>query len=404
MNSNILNAGYDNKFRVYRGKKQFIYDNKNNKFLDLSMSSGVLILGHSSKVFNDSINFQKKKGSLFGLPNIYTDKYSKMLKRIFPSFSKFILSSTGAEANLRAIRIARSVTSKEKIVMVSGSWHGSIDPLLFDLKGRKITPLSSGLSKYYSKNIIIIPYNNYLESIKILKKNLSKIALVIMEPIQQNIPMQNSEKYVEQIYNFCKQKKILICFDEMITGMRIKYFSVQQKLKLKPELSTFGKILGGGIPIGITALSNDINRKLKKNKIFLGGTYSANPLATYVGYKTLKFILKNKENFYKKIDNLAEYFTKNLNNYLILNKFNIRVYNYYSMIRLIFSKDSISNREDRDKCENIMKYKIKNFKKYVISKRIMHPATGAYFFSYAHELNDIKRLLKVFKNGINKFF
>jgi len=404
MKTNILNAGYESNLRISKGKGQFLYDIKNKKLLDLSMCSGTMILGHSSKVFNNAINIQKKYGSLFGLPNNYSDKYSKTLKKIFPQYSKFILSSSGAEANIRAIRIARSLTNKDIIVMVSGSWHGSVDSLLFDLKDNKKKALSSGIAKFYKKNLIIIPYNKYIKSEKILKKYKSKIGLVIIEPIQQYLPTEISEKYIKQIFNFCRKNNILICFDEMITGMRIKHFSVQQKLKLNPDISTFGKIVGGGIPIGVTAISQKVDRKLKKKKIFLGGTYSANPLAAYIGLKTLEFILKNKDKFYKKINHLAKYFVKDLNYFLISNNFKIRVYNYYTMSRLVFSDKQIYNREERDNSEKKLKRKIAKFKKYVQGKNIIHPSTGAYFFSYAHELSDIKRLLKVFKTGIKKIF
>jgi len=404
MKTNILNAGYENNLRICKGRGQFLYDTKNNKFLDLSMCSGTMILGHSSKIFNKAIDSQKKNGSLFGLPNNYADKYSKILKKIFPQYSKFILSSSGAEANIRAIRIARSLTNKDNIVMVSGSWHGSVDSLLFDLRDNKKRTLSTGIAKYYKKNLIIIPYNKYRESEKILKKCKSKIGMVIIEPIQQYLPTAISEKYIKQIFNFCKKNNILICFDEMITGMRIKHFSVQQKLKLNPDISTFGKIVGGGIPIGVTAISQRVEKKLKNQKIFLGGTYSANPLATYVGLKTTEFILKNKNKFYNKINHLAEYFVKDLNNFLISRNFKIRVYNYYTMSRLVFSDKQIYNREERDNSEKNLKSKIIKFQKYVQSKNIIHPSTGAYFFSYAHELSDIKRLLRVFKTGIKKIF
>ena len=369
MKNNLLNNGYENKFRITHSKGQYLFSRK-EKFLDLSMSAGVLLLGHSSKVFNKAINDLKKIGSLFITPNIYTDKYSLILKKIFPNFSKFVISNSGAEANIRAIRIARAITKKDKIAMVSGSWHGSVDTLLFDIKNNIKKELSDGIPKSYKNDLIILPYNNYEKTYKILKKNKNKIALLIIEPIQQYIPTLHSEDYIKKIFNFCKKNKIIICFDEMLTGMRSEKFSVQNNLKLKPDMSTFGKIIGGGIPIGVTALSKNIEYKVKEKSIFFGGTYSANPFASYVGLETLKYILKNKNEIYKKINKLTFLFVNSLNNYFKMNKIRIRVYNYNSMCRLVFTDKIILNRSERDNSEKKIKKKIINFHKYLKKNRI----------------------------------
>ena len=186
--SNLLNEGYSWKFRIQRAKNQYIFDSNNKKFIDLSMCSGTMILGHSSKEFKKAIEIQKNYGSSFGLPNKNADNYSYVLKKIFPHYSKFILSSSGAEANIRAVRLARAITKKDLIIMVSGSWHGSVDSLLFDLKDRKKESLSDGIPNNYKKNVIVIPYNNFNKSKKIIQKNKRKIALLIIEPIQQYLP------------------------------------------------------------------------------------------------------------------------------------------------------------------------------------------------------------------------
>lgn len=409
MKSLILNSGYNKNLRFTRGLNQFLYT-KNDKFLDLSMCSGTMFLGHSSKVFQKAVNEQKTRGSSIGLPNESAEIFSKRLKKIFPQFSNFIISSTGAEANIRAIRIARAVTKKDKIVMVGGSWHGSVDSLLFDQKMNKKTysniPLSSGLSSSEKKNIVLVPYNNFKQTVQILKKHKKKIALLIIEPIQQYLPTIFSEKYVQELFHYCKKNKILICFDEMITGLRIREFSVQQRMKLKPDLSTFGKIIGGGFPISVVAVSAELTKKIKKlkSKIFFGGTFSANQFSCKVGYETLDFILKNKKKIYDKVDYLAKYFENQMNNFFEKNKFEMRLYNYFSITRIVFTKKVVKNRVERDSFERKNLEKIKKFKKFVNSKKILHPETGAYFISYCHDKRDIDKICSTFKKGIEKFF
>lgn len=409
MKNLILNSGYNNKFKFTKGLNQFLYVKK-NRFLDLSMCSGTMFLGHSSKIFQKAIIDQKARGSSIGLPNQNAETFSKKLKKIFPQFSKFIISSTGAEANIRAIRIARAITKKDKIAMVSGSWHGSVDPLLFDQKKDKKkylnVPLSSGLSDSEKKNIILVPYNDFGKTKKILNINKDKIALFIIEPIQQYLPMVFSETYVRDVFNFCKNNKILICFDEMITGLRIRDFSVQQRLKLKPDLSTFGKIIGGGLPISVIAISTKTVKKITKlkNNIFFGGTFSANQFSCKIGYETLDFILKNKKKIYDKVDYLSKYFEKQMNSFFQKNNFEMKLYNYFSISRIVFTKKFVKNRIERDFFEKKNQKKIKKFKKFVNSKGIIHPETGAYFISYCHNKNDIDKICKVFKKGIKKFF
>ena len=410
MKNLLYNEGYKNNFRVKKAKNQYIFTSRNKKLIDLSMCSGTLILGHSSKIYSEAINKQIKEGSAYGLPNEKAEYFSRMLKKIFPKYSKFVMCNSGAEANIRALRVARAITKKNSIAMVSGSWHGSLDQLLFDNitinEKIKLSPLSNGLATNYSKNVIVLPYNNYELTKKILKKNKNKIALVIIEPIQQYIPNELSEIYIKKILNFCKKNEILICFDEMITGMRIREFSVQQKLNLSPDISTFGKIIGGGLPIGVVAINKKIENKLKKinPRVFFGGTFSGNPLTSHVGAQTIKFILKNKKKFYLKIEKLSKFFENNLNSFFIKNNIKFKVYNYHSMLRIIFSNEQIYNRTDRDLSESKLNKKIEKFKKYVIQNGVYHPDRGAYFISYCHSKKDIKYICKVFIKGMRKYF
>ena len=399
----LLNEGYQKGIKFTGAKNQYIFTSK-KKYLDFSMCSGTMFLGHAPNIFTNSLNFSKKRGVSFGLPNETAANYSKCLKKIFPHFSKFVLCSTGAEANIRAIRIARAVTKKDLIVMVSGSWHGSVDSLLFDVKDNKFKSLTDGLANNYKKNLIIIPYNDFKKSKKILGLYKKKIALVIIEPIQQYLPLTSSYDYIKKIYNFCKKNKILISFDEMITGMRSKEFSVQKKINLKPDLSTFGKIVGGGLPIGIVSISKLIESKLKKKKVFLGGTYSGNAFISYIGLRTLEYIIKNKNKIYNKIDNLADFFVNSMNRFFKTNSIKMKMINYHSMLRIIFTDKPVKNREERDKTEKKFLKKISRLQNYAFANGILYPKKGAFFISYSHDQKDIEKLVKVLKDGIKKIF
>ncbi len=404
----LINEGYENNFRIKDASGQYIRLSNKKKLIDTSFSSGTLILGHSNRVASTPIKKQIKKGIAYGLPNLNADKFSFLLKKVFKNYSKFIFCSTGSEANTKAIRIARSISNKEYVVMTSGSWHGSVDQLLFDENLNKSSKktLSHGLTEDIKKKIIVVPYNNIKETVKIIEKFKSKIALVIMEPIQQALPSIYSESYIKKVHNFCKKKKILICFDEMITGIRVEKFSVQNKLNLNPDISTFGKIIGGGLPIGVIAIKRKIETQLKKNenKVFFGGTFSANSLVSEVGYQTLKYIIKNKKIIFNKLEHLSNYLEKKLNLFFIKENINVKLIRYNSIIRICFSKKNIKNKKEREKIETRLRNKIIKFKKYALKNGIYLSKNGAIFLSTSHSLQSIKYIVKVLEKASKKFF
>ena len=197
---------------IKKGKSQYLYT-KSEKYLDFSLSSGALIFGHSNKIFKKSILSQIDKGSNYSSNNVNKENYLKILKENFKTLSSFEFSNSGSEANLRALRLARAITNKKKYAMVNGSWHGSIDQFLFDLKTNqknkipKIKNLSSGVTR--SKDLIILPYNDIELSKKILNKNKDQISVIVVEPIQCGIPNTKSVKYLKFLQNFCRKKNIL---------------------------------------------------------------------------------------------------------------------------------------------------------------------------------------------------
>ena len=405
----LLNEGYESSFRIKRASSKYIYLPDGKKLIDTSLCSGTMFLGHSNKFINEKIKNQIKNGIAYGLPNINAEKYSLILKKIFKNYSRFIICSTGSEANTKVIRLARSITNKEYIVMVSGSWHGSVDQLLFDLdqkKTNKIRYLSNGLTNDTKKKIILVPYNDFYKTKKIIEKFKSKIALVILEPIQQAVPSKYNEKYIKQIYKLCKTKNILICFDEIITGIRVNNFAIQNKLNLKPDLSTFGKIIGGGLPIGAIGVNKKIENKLKnKNKkVFFGGTFSANPFVCEIGYQNLSFIYKNKKNIYSKLEYLSKYFENKMNSFFNKNNLDLKIIRYDSIMRIIYSKNIIQNKSQREIIEKKLLSKINNFQKYLMHNGVFVSKKGAIFFSYSHNLRDIKHIVKVFSEGSKKIF
>jgi len=402
-----MNEGYsDGKNLFSSGIGSNIFVGK-KKFLDLSLCAGSLILGHNSEIFKKSLNQALKKNiSNFAAKNEHAYSFSKTLKKKFPSYSKFIFCNSGTEAVFKSLRIARAVTKKELIISVTGSWHGSTGELLFtNNKKLNNTELSEGLDKQAKNKIKFIPYNNIEVSKKILNKHKKKIMCIIIEPIQGCLP-QDAKKYLKFLDNYSKKNKILMIFDEMITGLRFNCSSVQSEFKLNPSITTFGKCFGGGLPIGIIALKKDIVKKLdkKKKKVFFGGTFSGNSINTYVANNVVNYILKNKKNIFENLKKKSEYLEKELNNFFEKENYDAKCFRSCSMLRIVFTKKIIENRLQRDFFEKKKNHKINKLKKFFMSKNIYYPNSGIIFIATSTSFNNLKNLVKITKLAFKKIF
>ncbi len=405
---NLLNEGYSEKATFFKKAKGSLVFSKNKKFIDLSCGAGTMLLGHNSTIYKTSLKKYVNSGlSNFAHPNVSALNLSKNLKKIFPQFEKFVLCSTGAEANIKALRIARAVTNKNLIINVSGSWHGSIDQLLYNANTKnKSYKLSDGIDEKLSKNLKFIPFNDVNKSKKILNKYLKKISCVLVEPIQGGFPTSEGISYLKFLDSFCKKNNIILYFDEILSGIRINCSSVQNTYKIKSDISTFGKIIGGGMPIGIIGVSKNIVSKIKKKrkKIFFGGTYSGNPLSSFVGNATLSFIIKNKKKIFSKIEKDSKLIHNQINNYIINNNIDAKLIRFHSLIRVIFSNKKIKNRPQRDFFEKkklIQRYK---FIEYLKRNGIYFPGNGVVCLSYSITKKQLNYIIKKMKEGLNIFF
>ena len=405
MSNLILNEGYQKSKIFFQEGYKDIIKHQGKPYIDLSNCAGSLMLGHNSKVYKQILKkYLKINGSNFAHPNKHALDYAKTIKKIFPNFEKIIFCNSGTEAVTKSLKISRTLNKREYIVSVVGSWHGSVDKLLFK-PDNKLRPkfFSDGTSNDDKKKIIFIPYNDIEISKKILNKNKNKINCIIIEPIQACLPLNNSKHYLKFLENFCNKNNSTLIFDEMITGVRSDKYSVQQNYAIKPDITTIGKITGGGMPIGIIGISKKTHKYIKGKKIFYGGTFSGNSLSSFVGNETLKHLIKNK-NIIKKVNDKSKYFQDNLNSFIYNNKINLKIYRYSSILRIVYSDSEINNRTQRDYLESKISTKIINFKKFLFQKNIYYPSSGIIFFSDATSYKNIDYVIKCIKIGFKKYF
>tara|TARA_B100000787_G_scaffold68438_1_gene50346 strand:+ start:243 stop:1439 length:1197 start_codon:yes stop_codon:yes gene_type:complete len=385
------------QLKISKGLNSNIWDSQQNKFIDFSMSNGALLLGHSNAIFKKEIKKKINLGSNFSTENKDQLAYSKKIKNYYKIFEEIYYCNSGSEASLRALRISRAITKKNKFAMISGSWHGSVDNFMFDLNKKNIKiPLSDGIDNS-KKDVYMLPQNNLIKSIEILNRVKKKICMIIIEPIQNSFPSEQSMKYVKAIYDFAKKENILVVFDEVVTGLRVKDLAIFKKYKLKPDIVLFAKCFGGGLPIGIIGINKKTFIRMKKlnNKVFLGGTFSGNPLSTSVGAATFDFIKKNKSEINTKLEKYSRKIKKELNDFSKINKFDFQILKYESILRPVFTSKKINSKNDILKYE-VTKKKL-NFRNYLLKNKIFIPRNGCLFICNSHTYSQINKLIQIIK-------
>ena len=404
--NHLLNEGYQQNGKIFDKAKGTYVFCKTKKYLDLSCCSGTLILGHNSKIFQNSlIKIKQNNISNTASLNEQAVAFSKNLKKNIKNFSKFIMCNSGTEAVTKALRICRAVTKKKLIISVGGSWHGSADETLYVRQNKKIIPLSDGLNSL-KNNIKFVPYNDIEKTKKTLDMHKKEIMCILIEPIQAGLPVENAKKFLKFLHKYAVKNNLILFFDEMITGLRTDGKTLQDFYNIKPNISTFGKSYGGGMPIGFIGIDKNIENKIKRNKsrIYFGGTFSANAISMYIANQTLNFILKNKKKIFNKINGFAKIFQNELNIFFKKNSLDLQVLKFKSISRIVFSNKKVENRYQRDFLEIKKNKKIDLFTKSLLNKNIYYPRNGIILFNNAMNLKDLNYLIKNIKIISKKIF
>lgn len=306
--SSPVRAFKPHPFYTAKAKGSKIYDVDGNAYIDYCMAYGPLILGHANDAVKRAIAEQLESGWLYGTPIELEIKYAKLIKRHFPAIEMLRFVNTGSEATMAALRVARGFTGKNKIVKVEGSFHGAHDAVLVKAGSGATThgiPNSAGVPADFVRNTLQVPFNDAEALSEVLEKN-DDIAAFILEPVMGNSSLILPEKdYLKEIRKITSENDVLLIFDEVITGFRVSLGGAQEYYGVKPDLTTLGKIAGGGLPIGIFGGRKEIMEMVAPSgSVYQAGTFSGNPLSLTAGYTTVKFMEENK--VLEKVNRLTE--------------------------------------------------------------------------------------------------
>ena len=386
---------------------KFLVDVDSNKYVDYWMGHWSLILGHSPKDVLHDVRKQLNNGWMHGTLSNNTIKLSEKISKAVPAAEKIRYATTGTEATMYAVRLARTATRRKIIAKIDGGWHGYTTDLLKTVNWPFQKSESRGIAD--EKHIISLPYNNLENSIMILKSISNDLAAVIIEPVLGGggcIPA--TKEYLTGIEEFCHKNNSLFILDEIVTGFRFRFGCLYDTMKLDPDIVTLGKIVGGGFPIGVVCgkdeFMNYANTSLfsKSNRAYIGGgTFSANPLSMIAGESTLRMI-KNKGNIlYERLNMLGSKTRKMLDKKFAGDVITTGAGSLFLTHFLKGKITEIKNSTDAAKC-NTKKLHDYHFHMIANDKIFFLPGKlGA--FSDVHTKSDITAIMKSTDNFLTKF-
>ena len=379
----------------------YVFDEDGNKYVDYISSWGPMILGHAHPKVVRAISETAKNGTSFGMPTTLETDLAKLSLSMVPGMQKIRFVNSGTEACMSAIRLARGYTNKEKIIKFSGCYHGHSDSFLIEAGSGVVTfgtPNSPGVTKGTAKDTLIAPYNdlNYVKTL--FENNKNKVAAIIIEPVAGNMGCVIPKKgFIKGLRKLCDQNDCLLIFDEVMTGFRLAAGGAQEILGINADIVTYGKVIGGGLPVGAFSSRDEIMNKLSpEGSVYQAGTLSGNPLAMSAGLATLSE-LKLNDNIYQSLDDKSSYLEKGMYEVLGKTTLDFKINRLGSMISLHFCSEDVTDFKSSQKGNN------EKFKKYfhgMLREGIYLPPSAfeSYFLNDALTYNDIDFTLDALRN------
>jgi len=352
---------YGTPLFIQKGDGCFVWDADGNQFIDFCASWGPLILGHNNAKVRDKVTEVMQSGMSFGAPTALENELAELIIKNNKHVEKIRFTSSGTEAVMSAIRLARGFTGRDKILKFEGCYHGHSDSLLVKAGSGLVTfgeTSSAGVPKSFAQETIVIPLNDKAALTQAFEQFKDQIAAVIIEgvPANNGLLIQDQD-YLEFLQNLCKENKSLLIFDEVITGFRIGFEGAATYYGVKPDIVTYGKIIGGGLPVGMYGASAEIMSHISpEGGVYQAGTLSGNPVAMAAGIAQLTELLRS--NFYKDLNNKTAEFAEGIQRFATARNYKFKVFYIGSIFWFAFTeKEKIQCAADIDPA-SMEKFKI----------------------------------------------
>jgi glutamate-1-semialdehyde 2,1-aminomutase len=387
---------------IARGEGAYLVDIDGNRYLDFIGSWGPMILGHAHPRVTAALEEAVGRGTSFGAPTEAESTLAELIVEAVPSVEKVRLVNSGTEATMSAIRLARGYTAREVIVKFAGNYHGHVDSLLVAAGSSAATlavPNSPGVTRGTAQDTLVLEYNDVAGLQRAFAEHRSRIAGVIVEPVVGNMGcVVPTRAFLQSLRDETTRAGALLIFDEVMTGFRVAYGGAQSLFDVLPDLTTLGKIVGGGLPVGAYGGRAEImDHVLPAGKVFQAGTLSGNPLATAAGIATLKELRENPP--YEELEALGARLEHGLNDAARQAGVPHTTARVGSMLTLFFHSGPVANWTDASRCDT------QRFSRYfwgLIDRGVYMPCSQyeALFISAAHTTADIDHTVAAAKHAL----
>ncbi|MGB9736304.1 MAG: glutamate-1-semialdehyde 2,1-aminomutase [bacterium] len=387
----------DDPIVVTRAKGDRLYDVDGKKYIDYCMSWGPLILGHGNIKVLNAIRKALRNGTSFGTLCPLEVRLAELITNAYPSLELIRMVNSGTEATMSAVRVARAFTKRDKIVKFEGGYHGHSDQFLIKAGSGLTTlgtPSSPGVPDTFAANTLTLPYNNIDAFKRLLNERAKEISAVIIEPVAGNmgivLPLPG---FLETVRELTQKYEIVLIFDEVITGFRVSFSGAQGLFNIKPDMTTLGKIIGGGLPVGAYGGREDIMKLISpEGPVYQAGTLSGNPVAMAAGIATIKEI-KSNPSFYEELDKKTQHLVSGLKDAAKLAGKKIIINSIGSMYTPFFTEKPVTDLESAMRSDTRLYAK---FFHLMFESGVYLPPSQfeAHFVSSSHTLHDIDRTIK----------
>lgn len=390
---------------IVKGAGAYIWDEDGNRYIDYVGSWGPMILGHTHPEVIDAIAKVIQKGTSFGAPTELEITLAEMIIERVPSCDMVRLVNSGTEATMSAIRLARGITGRDKIVKFEGCYHGHGDSFLIAAGSGALTlgkPDSPGVTTGTAKDTLLAKFNDIESVSSLFQKVNGQIACVIVEPVNGNvgcIPPKNN--FLKDLRELCTQNDSLLILDEVMTGFRVARGGANELYNIDADILTFGKVIGGGFPIGAYGGKKEFMEYIAPaGPVYQAGTLSGNPVAVTAGIETLKHL---DQRAYDQLEKSSAYFEQNVQSLIDENDYPLTQHRVGSMFSLFFSKGPICNVDDVNQCD------FKRFNQYFHSllDNGIYIAPSQYeagFISLAHQKADLDNTVQRIGEALKKMY
>ena len=383
----------------------YLIDEDENKYIDYISSWGPMIIGHAHPEIINAINNQSLKGTSYGIPTELENKMAELVVSLAPNVDKVRFVNSGTEACMSAVRLARGYTTRDKIIKFSGCYHGHSDSFLIQAGSGASTlgvPNSPGITKGTASDTLLANYNDISQVENIFKNHQDEIAAIILEPIAGNMGCVLPKKdFIPQLRKLCSKNGALLIFDEVMTGFRLGLGGAQEILGVDADLITYGKVIGGGLPVGAFGGKKEIMDFLAPDgPVYQAGTLSGNPIAMAAGYAMLNH-LKSNSDIYDSLNKKTKYLKKGVEQVLLKSNIPFQINSIGSMISVHFTDDPVIDFETAKSGDNIH---FKNYFHGMLSNGVYLPPSAyeSYFLNDAISYKDIDYTISSLSKIISK--